>query len=198
MNRSIRFLGNRSSGKQGHAIAASLAALGAKVTLISGPVMIPDPLGVTTVHVETALQMLTAVEAALPADIAVCAAAVADWRAAAPAPHKLKKNGNGPPALELTENPDILRQISAPGPDRPKLVIGFAAETQNLEENAAAKLKRKGCDWIVANNVLGTGIMGGAENQVTLITRVSAEAWPLMDKHRLASKLAARIAEQPL
>jgi phosphopantothenoylcysteine decarboxylase/phosphopantothenate--cysteine ligase len=194
----VRFLGNRSSGKQGHAIAASLAALGAKVTLISGPVMIPDPLGVTTVHVETALQMLTAVEAALPADIAVCAAAVADWRAAAPAPHKLKKNGNGPPALELTENPDILRQISAPGPDRPKLVIGFAAETQNLEENAAAKLKRKGCDWIVANNVLGTGIMGGAENQVTLITRVSAEAWPLMDKHRLASKLAARIAEQPL
>jgi phosphopantothenoylcysteine decarboxylase/phosphopantothenate--cysteine ligase len=194
----VRFLGNRSSGKQGHAIAASLAALGAKVTLISGPVMIPDPLGVATVHVETALQMLTAVEAALPADIAVCAAAVADWRAAAPAPHKLKKNGNGPPALELTENPDILRQISAPGPDRPKLVIGFAAETQNLEENAAAKLKRKGCDWIVANNVLGTGIMGGAENQVTLITRVSAEAWPLMDKHRLASKLAARIAEQPL
>jgi phosphopantothenoylcysteine decarboxylase/phosphopantothenate--cysteine ligase len=194
----VRFLGNRSSGKQGHAIAAALAALGAKVTLISGPVTIPDPPGVTTVHVETAIQMLKAVEAALPADIAVCAAAVAEWRAAALAPHKLKKNGNGPPALELTENPDILRQISAPGPDRPKLVIGFAAETQNLEENAAAKLKRKGCDWIVANNVLGTGIMGGAENQVTIITKAGAESWPMLDKQTLAGKLAARIAEQIL
>jgi phosphopantothenoylcysteine decarboxylase/phosphopantothenate--cysteine ligase len=194
----VRFLGNRSSGKQGHAIAAALAALGAKVTLVSGPVTIPDPPGVTTVHVETAIQMLKAVEAALPADIAVCAAAVADWRAAALAPHKLKKNGNGPPALELTENPDILRQISAPGLARPKLVIGFAAETQNLEENAAAKLKRKGCDWIIANNVLGTGIMGGAENQVTIITKAGAESWPMLDKQTLAGKLAARIAEQIL
>jgi len=194
----VRFLGNRSSGKQGHAIAAALGALGAKVTLISGPVTIPDPPGVTTLHVETAIQMLKAVEAALPADIAVCAAAVADWRAAALAPHKLKKNGNGPPALELTENPDILRQISAAGPARPKLVIGFAAETQNLEENAAAKLKRKGCDWIVANNVLGTGIMGGAENQVTIITKAGAESWPMLDKQTLAGKLAARIAEQIL
>ncbi len=191
----VRYLGNRSSGKQGHAIAAALSALGAKVTLVSGPVAIADPLGPITIHVETAAQMLAAATAALPADIAVCAAAVADWRAASEAPHKIKKTANAPPALELAENPDILRSLSAPGPTRPKLVIGFAAETQNLEENAAAKLNRKGCDWILANNVGGTGIMGGAENQITLITRKGAESWPLMDKQRLARKLAARIAE---
>ena len=192
----VRYLGNRSSGKQGHAIAAALRALGARVTLVSGPVTIPDPLGVTAIHVETAQQMLTAVEAALPADIAICAAAVADWRVASEAPHKIKKNGEEPPALRLTENPDILRKLSIPGPGRPKLVVGFAAETQNLEANAEAKLARKGCDWIVANNVGGTGIMGGADNQVTLITREGREAWPLMNKQALARKLAAKIAEQ--
>ncbi len=194
----VRYLGNRSSGKQGHAIAAALNALGAKVTLVSGPVAIPDPLGVTTIHVETAAEMLAAVEAALPAEIAVCAAAVADWRAASLAPHKIKKNADAQPSLLLTENPDILRRLAAPGALRPRLVVGFAAETQNLEENAAAKLARKGCDWILANNVGGTGIMGGAQNQVTLITADGAEAWPLMNKSALATKLAARIAEQKL
>jgi phosphopantothenoylcysteine decarboxylase/phosphopantothenate--cysteine ligase len=192
----VRYLGNRSSGKQGHAIAAALSLLGAKVSLVSGPVSIPDPLGVSAVHVETAAEMLAAVEAALPADIAVCAAAVADWRAEAEAPHKIKKTGDAPPALRLTENPDILRRLSAPGPLRPKLVVGFAAETQNLEANAAAKLARKGCDWIVANNVGGTGIMGGAQNQVTLITAQGAEPWPLMDKLDLARILAVRIAKE--
>jgi phosphopantothenoylcysteine decarboxylase/phosphopantothenate--cysteine ligase len=192
----VRYLGNRSSGKQGHAIAAALSLLGAKVSLVSGPVAIPDPLGVNTVQVETAAEMLAAVEAALPADIAVCAAAVADWRAQAQAPHKIKKTGDAPPALRLTENPDILRRLSTPGPLRPKLVIGFAAETQDLEQNAAAKLARKGCDWIVANNVGGTGIMGGAKNQVTLVTRDGSEAWPWMDKQELARKLAGRMIEE--
>jgi len=192
----VRYLGNRSSGRQGHAIAAALAALGARVTLVSGPVAIADPLGVPTLHVETAAQMLAAVEAALPADIAVFAAAVADWRTTEEAPQKIKKTGDAPPALRLTENPDILRKISTPGPLRPKLVIGFAAETQDLEANAAAKLARKGCDWIVANNVGGTGIMGGADNQVTLMTANGVERWPLMDKQELARKLAVRIAEQ--
>ncbi len=192
----VRYLGNRSSGKQGHAIAAALSLLGAKVSLVSGPVSIPDPLGVSAVHVETAAEMLAAVEAALPADIAVCAAAVADWRAEAEAPHKIKKTGDAAPALRLTENPDILRRLSAPGPLRPKLVVGFAAETQNLEANATAKLTRKGCDWIVANNVGGTGIMGGAKNQVTLITAQGAEPWPLMDKLDLARILAVRIAKE--
>jgi phosphopantothenoylcysteine decarboxylase/phosphopantothenate--cysteine ligase len=192
----VRYLGNRSSGKQGHAIAAALSVLGARVTLVSGPVAIADPPGVTAVHVETAAEMLAAVEAALPAEIAVCAAAVADWRAEHEAPHKIKKTGEAPPALRLTENPDILRRLSAPGPLRPKLVVGFAAETQDLERNAAAKLARKGCDWIVANNVGGTGIMGGTKNQVTLLTAAGAEPWPLMDKQDLARKLAIRVAEQ--
>ncbi len=192
----VRYLGNRSSGKQGHAIAAALSLLGAKVSLVSGPVSIPDPLGVSAVHVETAAEMLAAVEAALPADIAVCAGAGADWRADAEAPHKIKKTGDAPPALRLTENPDILRRLSAPGPLRPKLVVGFAAETQDLESNATAKLARKGCDWIVANNVGGTGIMGGAKNQVTLITAQGAEPWPLMDKLDLARILAVRIAKE--
>jgi phosphopantothenoylcysteine decarboxylase/phosphopantothenate--cysteine ligase len=192
----VRYLGNRSSGKQGHAIAAALSLLGAKVSLVSGPVSIRDPLGVSAVHVETAAEMLAAVEAALPADIAVCAAAVADWRAEAEAPHKIKKTGDAPPALRLVENTDILRRLSAPGPLRPKLVVGFAAETQDLESNATAKLARKGCDWIVANNVGGTGIMGGAKNQVTLITAQGAEPWPLMDKLDLARILAVRIAKE--
>jgi phosphopantothenoylcysteine decarboxylase/phosphopantothenate--cysteine ligase len=192
----VRYLGNRSSGKQGHAIASALSRLGAKVTLVTGPVAIADPLGVTATHVETAAEMLAAVEAALPADIAVFAAAVADWRPTDEAPHKIKKSGDAPPALQLTENPDILRKISSTGPRRPQLVVGFAAETQDLETNAAAKLARKGCDWIVANNVGGTGVMGGMENQVTLITPNGVDHWPRMDKQEIARKLAVRIAEQ--
>ena len=192
----VRYLGNRSSGKQGHAIAAALAALGARVTLVSGPVGIPDPLGVSVVHVETALEMLAAVQEALPADVAVCAAAVADWRVETLAAHKIKKTGSEPPALTLTENPDILRIISTPGPRRPKLVVGFAAETENLNTHAAAKRERKGCDWIIANNVGGTGIMGGDSNEVTLINDAGEEIWPVMDKHEVAVKLAALIAQE--
>ena len=191
----VRYLANRSSGKQGHAIAAALHALGARVTLVSGPVAIADPPGVAVVHVETAAEMLAAVEAALPADIAVCAAAVADWRAAVAA-HKLKKTEAGPPALALEETVDVLRHLSQPGPSRPRLVIGFAAETRNLEASATAKRLRKGCDWIVANDVGGTGIMGGDRNQVILITEDGTESWPMMDKQDLARRLAARIAER--
>ncbi len=192
----VRYLGNRSSGKQGHAIAAALAALGARVTLVSGPVSIPDPLGVSVVHVETALEMLAAVQEALPADVAVCAAAVADWRVETLAAHKIKKTGSAPPALSLTENPDILRIISTPGPRRPRLVVGFAAETENLYTHAAAKRERKGCDWIIANNVGGTGIMGGDSNEVTLINDAGEEIWPIMGKHDVAVKLAALIAQE--
>jgi len=192
----VRYLANRSSGKQGHAIAAALGALGARVTLVSGPVAIPDPAGITVRHVETAREMLAAVEAALPADIAVCAAAVADWHVTEEAAQKLKKTGNGPPELHLAENPDILLKLSAPGPARPKLVIGFAAETEHLHEHAAAKRARKGCDWIVANNVGGTGIMGGDSNEVTLITADGAQNWPKMTKTELAGRLAERIAKE--
>jgi phosphopantothenoylcysteine decarboxylase / phosphopantothenate---cysteine ligase len=191
----VRYIANRSSGKQGHAIASALAALGAQVTLVSGPVSIPDPPGVAVVHVETAAEMLEAVEAALPAEIAVFAAAVGDWRAAETAAQKIKKTGGAPPALQLTENPDILARISASGPNRPKLVVGFAAETENLAVFAAEKRVRKGCDWIVANNVGGTGIMGGEENEVLLITAAGAEAWPKMNKHALAVKLADKIGK---
>jgi phosphopantothenoylcysteine decarboxylase/phosphopantothenate--cysteine ligase len=192
----VRYIANRSSGKQGHAIAAALASLGARVTLIAGPVAIPDPAGVTTIHIETAAEMLAAVEAALPADIAVCAAAVGDWRLAHESAQKLKKSADGPPTLRLTENPDILKTISAPGPNRPRLVIGFAAETEHLFDHATQKLARKGCDWIIANNVAGTGIMGGAENEITLITETGAELFPRMDKSELARQLAARIAKE--
>ena len=188
----VRYIANRSSGKQGHAIASALSALGARVTLVSGPVNLPDPLGVTTIRVETATEMLHEVQSALPADIAVCAAAVGDWRAAETAPQKIKKNGEAP-ALLLAENPDILAQLSAPGPRRPKLVVGFAAETQNLEAYAAAKRERKHCDWIIANNVGGTGIMGGAENEVVVITAQGATPWPKMGKAELAAKLAEQI-----
>jgi phosphopantothenoylcysteine decarboxylase/phosphopantothenate--cysteine ligase len=187
----VRYIANRSSGKQGHAIAAALAALGARVTLVSGPVEIADPAGVTVVHVETAAQMAAAVAAALPADAAVCAAAVGDWRVAT-AGQKIKKDGAAP-ALQLMENPDILARLSAPGALRPRLVVGFAAETERLEEFARAKLTRKGCDWIVANNVGGTGIMGGEENEVLLLDGQGAQAWPKMDKRALAGKLAAKI-----
>jgi phosphopantothenoylcysteine decarboxylase/phosphopantothenate--cysteine ligase len=191
----IRYLANRSSGRQGHTIAAALAALGARVTLVSGPVHIPDPAGVATLHVETAAEMLTAVQAALPADIAICAAAVADWRATNFTGQKIKKTAADPPALTLTENPDILRTIAARGANRPKLVIGFAAETEDLVSHASAKLQRKNCDWIIANNVGGTGIMGGTDNEVVLITPEGSETWPKMSKAALAEKLATRIAE---
>ena len=191
----VRYIANRSSGKQGHAIATALAALGARVTLVSGPVSVPDPAGVDVVRVETAREMRDAVMAALPADIAVCAAAVGDWRVEA-AGQKIKKDGSGqPPALHLTENPDILAEISKPGQQRPKLVIGFAAETEKLAEHAAAKRARKGCDWLVANDVGGTGIMGGDHNEILLLTESGAEAWDKMDKAALARKLAARIGE---
>ncbi|MBU6499632.1 MAG: bifunctional phosphopantothenoylcysteine decarboxylase/phosphopantothenate--cysteine ligase CoaBC, partial [Rhodospirillales bacterium] len=193
----VRYIANRSSGRQGHAIAAALAALGARVTLVSGPVALPDPPGLTTIHVETAEQMLAAAQAALPADIAVCAAAVADWRMASPAALKLKKTpGGAPPALELEANPDILATLSARGAARPRLVVGFAAETHDLRHHAEEKRRRKGCDWIVANDVNPASlIMGGAENEVHLVTEAGIEDWPRLDKTEVAARLAARIAE---
>ncbi|MBE7220236.1 MAG: bifunctional phosphopantothenoylcysteine decarboxylase/phosphopantothenate--cysteine ligase CoaBC, partial [Caulobacteraceae bacterium] len=190
----VRVLANRSSGRQGYAIAEALAARGAEVTLVSGPVALPAPAGVRRVPVETAAQMLAACEAALPADVAVLTAAVADWRVAEPAPRKLKKApGAGPPALELVETVDILQRLARRGPARPRLVVGFAAETQDVLENARAKLARKGCDWIVANDVSGD-VMGGAENQVTLVTAAGEEPWPRLAKGEVASRLAERIA----
>ncbi len=194
----VRYIANRSSGRQGHAIAAALAGLGARVTLVSGPVALADPPGVTTRHVETAAEMLAACNAALPADIAVFAAAVADWRMAHPAAHKLKKGPDAAaPALDLVPNPDILASIARPGAARPKLVVGFAAETDDLAAHAQEKRRRKGCDWIVANDVSpATGIMGGAENEVHLVTETGIEDWPRLDKDEVARRLAQRIAAQ--
>ena len=176
----VRYIANRSSGRQGHAIAAALAGLGAHVTLVSGPVVVPDPPGVELHHVETAAEMLRACQDALPAEVAVFAAAVADWRVANATGRKIKKaEGGGAPALDLVANPDILATVAAPGPSRPRLVIGFAAETNDVAENAVAKRQRKGCDWIVANDVSpATGIMGGAENAVQLVTADGIESWP--------------------
>lgn len=191
----VRYIANRSSGKQGHAIAAALAALGAKVTLVTGPVNLPDPPGLDVVHVETATQMQQAVQTALPADIAICAAAVGDWRVEMTATHKLKKTNGGTPTLSLTENPDILASLSAPGPSRPTLVIGFAAETETLLDHATAKRARKGCDWLVANDVGGTGIMGGDENEILLLTAQGAEAWQRMSKQAVAAALALKIKD---
>ena len=193
----VRYIANRSSGRQGHAIAAALAALGARVSLVSGPVAVPDPVGVAVHHVETAAEMLAACQAALPADAAICAAAVADWRVDHAADRKLKKTpGGAPPALALVPNPDILATLAAPGPLRPKLVVGFAAETNDLRAHAEEKRRRKGCDWIVANDVSpGTGIMGGMENEVQLITAEGIETWPRMGKDEVAARLAARVAE---
>jgi phosphopantothenoylcysteine decarboxylase/phosphopantothenate--cysteine ligase len=193
----VRYIANRSSGRQGHAIAAALAALGARVTLVSGPVNVPDPQGVAVRHVETAAEMLAACQAALPADIAVCAAAVADWRVAQAAHGKIKKQpGHAAPSLALVPNPDILATLSAPGPARPRLVVGFAAETDDLLDNAVAKLARKGCDWIVANDVSPeTGIMGGSENTIHLVTAAGVEHWPRLAKEAVAEKLAERIAQ---
>ncbi len=192
----VRYIANRSSGQQGHAIAAALLARGARVTLVHGPVSLPDPPGATSIPVETAAQMLAACRAALPADAAICCAAVADWRVEAASAHKLKKQpGAAPPSLTLVPNPDILATLAAPGPARPRLVVGFAAETDHVLDHAAAKRARKGCDWIVANDVRPeTGIMGGALNQVTLITADGAEPWPLLPKPDVAARLADRIA----
>lgn len=189
----VRFISNRSSGKQGYAIAAALAQLGADVTLVSGPTGLPAPLGVHRVSVETAQQMLDASEAALPLDVAVMVAAVADWRPTEAADTKIKKDKTGIPAITLTENPDILAALSKPSKKRPKLVIGFAAETDNVEDNARAKIAKKGCDWIVANDVSGD-VMGGDNNQVLLITKDGAESWPHMAKDAVAKRLAEQIA----
>ncbi|ABC89164.1 phosphopantothenate-cysteine ligase/phosphopantothenoylcysteine decarboxylase protein [Rhizobium etli CFN 42] len=192
----VRYIANRSSGRQGHAIAAALAKLGAEVTLVSGPVAIADPVGVHTVHVERAEEMRDAVLAALPADIAVMVAAVADWRVASAADQKLKKHpGESIPTLALTENPDILKTVGH-HTMRPKLVIGFAAETQDVESNARAKLERKGADMIVANDVSpATCIMGGSRNSVRLIRHDGVERWPDLAKEEVAERLAALIAE---
>jgi phosphopantothenoylcysteine decarboxylase/phosphopantothenate--cysteine ligase len=192
----VRYIANRSSGKQGVAIAAEAQALGAEVTLVLGPTGLADPPGVKVVRVETARQMLEATRTALPADVAIFAAAVADWRVASEASQKLKKGGHGLPKLELTENPDILKTIAAePAGKRPPLVIGFAAETQNVVAHATAKRKAKGADWIVANDVSPeTGIMGGDRNAVHLITREGVESWPELDKAEVARRLVARAA----
>ena len=191
----VRYIANRSSGKQGHAIAAALAALGADTTLVSGPTNLEDPAGVQVVRVQSARDMLAACQAALPADIAVCAAAVADWRVASEADQKMKKDGGGPPDLVLTENPDILKTLSTPGSTRPGLVIGFAAETNTVVENARAKIARKKCDWILANDVSpDSGVFGGDLNTIHFIGAADAEAWPKMTKQQVAEQLAARIA----
>ena len=192
----VRYLANRSSGKQGHAIAAAAAAAGARVTLVSGPVTLPDPPGVAVVRIETAREMLAAVEAALPADIAVFAAAVADWRPAAFGEEKIKKGPEGPPPLALTENPDILATIAQRAHGRPPLVVGFAAETTDVIAHARAKIARKGCDLIVANDVSpATGVMGGDRNTVHLIGRDgSLETWPDLPKDEVARRLVSRLA----
>ncbi len=190
----VRYIANRSSGKQGHAIAEALARLGAEVTLVTGPVALADPAGVTMRPVASARDMLAACRDALPADIVVCAAAVADWRPAEAAPEKMKKGGDGPPALCLTENPDILATLAQAGPRRPALVVGFAAETETVVDHARAKLARKGCDWILANDVSPeTGTFGGDANTVHLITATGVESWPRMSKAQVAGRLAERI-----
>jgi len=196
----VRYIANRSSGKQGHAIAQALCDAGAHVTLVSGPVNLPDPVGVKVVKVETAREMLAAVQSALPADIAICAAAVADWRTAGEAEQKLKKDGSGfIPDLKLSENPDILATISTAGPKRPSLVIGFAAETENVTEHARAKRSRKGCDWILANDVApDTGTFGGDQNEICLISGTDEktdERWPRQSKTGIGRALTMRIID---
>lgn len=193
----VRYIANRSSGKQGHAIAAAAAAAGADVTLISGPVRVPDPYGIKIVKVESAREMLDAVERALPADVAIFAAAVADWRVANAAQQKLKKQpGRSTPELPLVENPDILATIAKRKSQRPKLVIGFAAETENIAANAKAKLVKKGCDWILANDVSPqSGVMGGDRNMITLVQASGMETWPPQSKEEVASRLIARISQ---
>jgi phosphopantothenoylcysteine decarboxylase/phosphopantothenate--cysteine ligase len=190
----VRYISNRSSGRQGHAVARAAAAAGAEVTLVSGPVEIPDPSGVKTIHVETATEMLSAAQSALPVDVAVCAAAVADWRVDAIANEKVKKSGGRLPSLSFVENPDILATLSH-GKKRPRLVVGFAAETEKLLEHAREKLLRKGCDWIVANDVSPkSGTFGGRNNQVHLVTAGGVESWPVLSKEAVADGLVRRIA----
>ena len=192
----VRYIANRSSGAQGAAIARAALALGARVSFVTGPAAVAAPDGVEAIRVETAQQMLEAVTAALPADAAIFAAAVADWRVAGASGSKIKKGQGGSPVLEFTENPDILAHVAAMAEGRPRLVVGFAAETDDVTANATAKRVRKGCDWILANDVSpGTGIMGGAENAVTLITGDGAEDWPRAGKDAVAARLVARIAE---
>ena len=191
----VRYIANRSSGAQGTAIAAALRDLGASVTFVTGPADIPPPAGVKVVRVQSAQQMLEATQAALPAEVAIFAAAVADWRVTSASGSKIKKIDGALPTLSLAENPDILTTVSQLSNGRPRLVVGFAAETDNVVENAVAKRKRKGCDWIVANDVSPeTGIMGGQENQVILVTDDGTEAWPRMSKNETARELAKRIA----
>jgi phosphopantothenoylcysteine decarboxylase / phosphopantothenate---cysteine ligase len=193
----VRYIANRSSGKQGHAIAAAAASAGAEVVLVSGPVALPDPAGVRTRHVETARQMFETVEASLPADAFVAAAAVSDWRAAAPAKQKIKKTTTAAPSLDLAENPDILASVAQRKSGRPALVIGFAAETEKAIDHARAKLDRKGCDLVVANDVsAANGVMGGDENEVTIVGREGIEAWPRMTKDDVARRLIGLIAEK--
>ncbi len=190
----VRYLANRSSGKQGHAIARAFSRLGAETVLVSGPTGQPDPAGVETVHVETALEMLEACEKALPVDAFVAAAAVTDWRIAEPAADKIKKGKA--PTLELVENPDILARLAGAGNRRPGLVIGFAAETESVVAGAAEKRRAKGCDWIVANDVsAGTGVLGGEFNTVHLVTNEGVEPWPPLAKDAVAERLTARIAD---
>ena len=198
----VRFIGNRSSGRQGHAIAQAAVGAGAKVTLVSGPVALPEPRGAEVVHVESAREMRTAVEAALPADAFIAAAAVADWRVDRVEAAKIKKDADRPPALKLVENPDILAEVARRGANRPAVVIGFAAETENLVENAKRKLRRKGCDLIVANSVAeGAGVFGGESNAVSLISADGVESWPSMSKaavaERIIERLAAELARRP-
>ncbi len=188
----VRYITNRSSGRQGYAIAAACAAAGARVTLISGPTALPPPASATTHHVETAAEMLAACQHALPADAAILAAAVADWHVVNSSDRKLKKTPNGaPPSLTLAQNPDILATLAKPGPQRPRLVIGFAAETHDLDENAAAKRLRKGCDWILANDVSS---MGGETNSIHLHMADGVELWPTLPKTEVATRLAERVA----
>ncbi len=190
----VRFLGNRSSGRQGHAIAQAALSAGARVTLVSGPVSLPDPIGATVIHVETALEMRAAVEAALPADAFIAAAAVADWRVEAVARAKIKKGTRGAPTLRLVENPDILAEIASNKASRPVVVVGFAAETEDVAANASAKLYRKGCDLIVANSVAkGTSTFGGETNQVQLFDANGAESWPSMSKADVADRIIRRL-----
>ena len=191
----VRFIANRSSGKQGFAIAGALADLGAEVVLVAGPVDLPTPAGVSRINVETARDMLAACQAQSSLDAAVMVAAVADWRPSEAASEKIKKTaGSAPQSLTLIENPDLLAILSKPGPDRPRLVIGFAAETDHLLEHATAKLARKGCDWIVANDVSGD-VMGGADNAVSIVTSSGVDSWPRQPKAEVAKRLAQRIAE---
>ena len=191
----VRYLSNYSSGKQGHAIAAALAGLGAETALITGPVELPDPDGVQVVRVESADEMMAACRASLPADVAVCAAAVSDWRVTDEAPEKLKKDSGGPPLLKLTENPDILKSLSQAKNLRPGLVVGFAAETEKVVEHAVEKRYRKGCDWMLANDVSpGMGTFGGDSNRIYFVHADGVEDWPLLTKQEVAMRLAERIA----